>query len=100
MSRSSSSIADPSGHTSSLLNSPVGTSCSAPIHCRGIKKPGLWCTEGFRVNHRILVLMGSPNEQSHSARPDLLASPKNHFRLEAWVIGILAVIPDEDQSLR
>jgi len=44
--------------------------------------------------------MGSPNEQSHSARPDLLASPKNHFRLEAWVIGILAVIPDEDQSLR
>jgi hypothetical protein len=32
MSRSSSSIADPSGHTSSLLNSLVGTSCSAPIH--------------------------------------------------------------------
>ena len=23
---------------------------------------GFWCIEGFRVNHRILVLMGSPNE--------------------------------------
>ena len=32
----------PSGHTSSLPNSSVGTSCSAPIHCRGIKKPALW----------------------------------------------------------
>src|SRR5260370_25098473 len=93
MSRSSSSIADPSGHTSSLLNSPVGTSCSAPIHCRGIKKPGLWCTEGFRVKYRILVLMGSPNEQSDSARLDLARSQisaRNH-RVVCAVVPHLSV---------
>ena len=28
---------------------------------------GFWCIEGFRVNHRSLVLMGSSNEQSDSA---------------------------------
>jgi len=35
---------------------------------------GFWCIEGFRVNHRILILMESPNEQSESARSDLPAS--------------------------
>jgi hypothetical protein len=42
---------------------------------------GFWCIEGFRVNHRILVLMGSPNEQSYNARPDISASQisaRNH----------------------
>ena len=42
-------------------------------------KIGFWCIEGVGVNQAILVLMGSPNEQSHRARPDLLGSPKNHF---------------------
>jgi CheY-like chemotaxis protein len=41
------------------------------------------CLEGHQVvlvqvNHRILVLMGSPDEQSHRARPELL-EPKESF---------------------
>jgi len=39
ISRSSSSIADPSGQISSLAKSSIGTSCKAPIHPRGIRNP-------------------------------------------------------------
>src|SRR6202522_4348476 len=54
---------------------------------------GFWCVEGFRVNHGILVLMGSPNEQSHSTRPDLSASQisaRNH-RVVCAVVPHLSV---------
>ena len=53
MHRSSSSIAEPSGQTSSFARSSVGTSCNAPIHCRGIRNPA------FRCEFRSIVITDS-----------------------------------------
>ncbi len=82
MSRFSISIADPSGQTSSVRRSSGDTFWSAPIHCRGIKRPAPWL-----VTTSIASRSGTYRTANARTSSSELARPA--FRAEAYSASVI-----------